>query len=56
MTAQIISSAKIAKQIREELKQEIAELKERHNLIPGLASILLGENPASQVYVKSMVL
>ena len=51
MTAQIISGTKIAKQIREELKQEIAGLKEKHNLIPGLATILVGEDPASQVYV-----
>jgi len=51
MTAQIISGTEIAKQIREELKQEIAELKEKHNLVPGLATILVGEDPASQVYV-----
>ncbi len=51
MTAQIISGTEIAKQIREELKQEIAELKEKHNLVPGLATVLLGEDPASQVYV-----
>ena len=51
MTAQIISGTEIAKQIREELKQEIAELKEKHNLVPGLVTILVGEDPASQVYV-----
>jgi len=51
MPAQIISGTEIAKQIREELKQEITELKEKHNLIPGLATILVGEDPASQVYV-----
>ncbi len=51
MPAQIISGTEIAKQIREELKQEIAELKQKHNLIPGLATILVGEDPASQVYV-----
>ncbi|MFC1984105.1 bifunctional methylenetetrahydrofolate dehydrogenase/methenyltetrahydrofolate cyclohydrolase FolD [Chloroflexota bacterium] len=51
MPAQIISGTEIAKQIREELKQEIAELKEKHNLIPGLATALVGEDPASQVYV-----
>jgi len=51
MTAQIISGTEVAKQIREELKQEIAELKEKHNLIPGLATVLVGEDPASQVYV-----
>ena len=51
MPAQIISGTEIAKQIREELKQEIDELKEKHNLIPGLATVLVGEDPASQVYV-----
>jgi len=51
MPAQIISGTEIAKQIREELRQEIAELKEKHNLIPGLATVLVGEDPASQVYV-----
>ncbi len=51
MTAQIISGTEIAKQIRQELKQEIAELKEKHNLVPGLVTVLVGEDPASQVYV-----
>ena len=51
MTAQIISGTEIAKQIREELKQEIAELKAKHNLVPGLATVLVGEDPASQIYV-----
>jgi len=51
MTAQIISGTETAKQIREELKQEIAELKAKHNVVPGLATVLVGEDPASQVYV-----
>jgi len=51
MTAQIISGRDIAGEIKEELKQEIAELKEKHNLVPGLATVLVGENPASQIYV-----
>ncbi len=55
MTAQIISGTEIAKQIREELKQEIAELRQKHNLIPGLATVLVGGDPASQVYVGSKV-
>ncbi len=51
MTAKIISGTEIAKQIREELKQEIAELKEKHNLVPGLVTVLVGADPASQSYV-----
>ncbi|TET25726.1 MAG: bifunctional 5,10-methylene-tetrahydrofolate dehydrogenase/5,10-methylene-tetrahydrofolate cyclohydrolase, partial [Dehalococcoidia bacterium] len=51
MAAQIISGTEIAKQIRQEMKEEITSLKEKHNLIPGLATVLVGEDPASQVYV-----
>jgi methylenetetrahydrofolate dehydrogenase (NADP+)/methenyltetrahydrofolate cyclohydrolase len=51
MSAKIISGTEIAKQIREELKQEVAELKDKHGLTPGLVTILVGENPASVSYV-----
>ena len=51
MSAKIISGTEIAKEIRVELKQEIAELKEKHGLTPGLATILVGGDPASKVYV-----
>jgi methylenetetrahydrofolate dehydrogenase (NADP+)/methenyltetrahydrofolate cyclohydrolase len=51
MTAQIISGTEVAKEIRAELKQEIAELKEKHNVVPGLVTVLVGADPASQVYV-----
>ena len=51
MPAQIISGTETAKQIREELREEIAKLKEEHDLVPGLATVLVGEDPASQVYV-----
>ena len=51
MTAKIIRGSEVAKEIREELKQEVAELKEKHNLTPGLVTILVGEDPASVSYV-----
>ncbi len=51
MTAQIISGNEVAKQIRAELKEEIAQLKEKHNVVPGLVTVLVGADPASQVYV-----
>ncbi len=51
MSAQIISGTEVAKQIRAELKEEAAQLKEKHGLIPGLVTVLVGEDPASQVYV-----
>ncbi len=55
MTAEIISGTEIAKQIRQELTQEIAQLKDKHNLVPGLATVIVGDDPASQVYVGSKV-
>ncbi len=51
MSAKIISGKDIAAQIREELKKEVEEMKEKHNVIPGLVTILVGENPASISYV-----
>lgn len=51
MSAQIISGVEIAKAIREELTAEVAELKEKHNLTPGLVTILVGADPASVSYV-----
>ena len=51
MTAKIISGSEVAKEIREELKQEVTELKEKHNLTPGLVTVLVGEDPASVSYV-----
>ena len=55
MTAEIINGSEISRQIREELKQEVAKLKDKHNIIPGLATVILGEDPASQSYVSSKV-
>ena len=49
--AELIKGAEVAKQIREELKKEVAELKEKHNIVPGLVTVLVGADPASQVYV-----
>jgi len=53
MTAQIISGKKISKEIKAELKVEVDELKAKHNVVPGLSVIIVGEDPASQVYVKN---
>jgi len=53
MSAKIISGTEVAKAIREELKTEVAELKEKHAIVPGLVTILVGEDPASQSYVSA---
>ena len=51
MVAQIISGRDIADEIRAELKDRVAHLKEGSGVTPGLATVLVGENPASQMYV-----
>ncbi len=51
--AEIIDGKKLAEDIRREVKEETAELKSKHGITPGLAFILVGDNPASQSYVRS---
>lgn len=51
MEAKIISGTETASKIREELKEETARLKADHGLIPGLVTIIVGNNPASVSYV-----
>jgi methylenetetrahydrofolate dehydrogenase (NADP+)/methenyltetrahydrofolate cyclohydrolase len=51
MVADIISGKEIAETIRAELKVDVQKLKDEKNVTPGLAVILVGEDPASQVYV-----
>ena len=53
MSAKILSGTETAKAIREELKIEVTELKEKHDVVPGLVTILVGEDPASQSYVSA---
>ena len=49
--ASIIDGNKIAQDIRNEVRQSAIVLKEQKGIIPGLAVVLVGEDPASQVYV-----
>jgi len=51
MPAKLIDGKAIAEQINAETVAEIARLKEQHRLTPGLAVVLVGENPASTTYV-----
>ncbi len=51
MSAKVISGKEIAAQIRDELKKDVAELKDKHGIVPGLVTILIGQNPASISYV-----
>jgi methylenetetrahydrofolate dehydrogenase (NADP+)/methenyltetrahydrofolate cyclohydrolase len=52
MTAVIIDGKRIASEIRREVKRETDRLKAERGITPGLAFVLVGENPASQSYVK----
>lgn len=49
----IINGKEISAQILEEVKEETKVLKDSYNTVPGLAFIIVGENPASKVYVSS---
>lgn len=51
MSTQIISGRDIADEIRAELKDQVASLKAESGVTPGLATVLVGEDPASQMYV-----
>ncbi len=51
MTARLIDGKAIADEIKNELKAEIEQLKNKYSLTPGLATVLVGEDPASHVYV-----
>ncbi len=51
--AQIISGKEVSAKVREELKKETAALIESTGIYPGLAVILVGNDPASQVYVRN---
>ena len=48
----LIDGKKIAADLREELRQEVVELKSKHNKIPGLTVILIGDMAPSQIYVR----
>ena len=53
MTADLIDGKKIAGALRAQIAKRVGVLKSDHNLTPGLAVVLVGEDPASQVYVRN---
>ncbi len=53
MTAAIIDGKAFAAKIREKVTAHVAVLKGEHGITPGLAVVLVGDDPASQVYVRS---
>ncbi len=53
MTAKIIDGKALAKKMQGQLAEKVAQLKDQHGIVPGLVVILVGDNPASQVYVRN---
>jgi len=51
MTAKLIKGTEIREEILEEIAAEVEEIKAKHGAVPGLVTILVGENPASISYV-----
>ncbi|MDA7750067.1 bifunctional methylenetetrahydrofolate dehydrogenase/methenyltetrahydrofolate cyclohydrolase [Candidatus Pelagibacter sp.] len=49
----LIDGKKIAAELREELRQEVVELKTKYNKVPGLTVILIGDMAPSQIYVRN---
>lgn len=52
MAATIIDGKEVAARVRAEVARDVAEMRERTGRVPGLATILVGEDPASEVYVR----
>ncbi len=53
MTATVIDGKAFAARVRAQVAAHVARLRDEHGLVPGLAVVLVGEDPASQVYVRN---
>jgi methylenetetrahydrofolate dehydrogenase (NADP+)/methenyltetrahydrofolate cyclohydrolase len=53
VTATILDGRKLSRQIREELRDEVAEFIENNGEVPTLAAVLVGDDPSSEVYVRN---
>lgn len=53
MSAKILDGKAVSARIKEELKQEVAKLKAEKGIDPGLAVIIVGDDPASKIYVRN---
>lgn len=50
---QIIDGKKVSSEVKEEVRQQTLKLKETHGITPGLAVVIVGDDPASRVYVNN---
>ena len=53
MSDKLIDGKLVSKEIREIIRSKAAKIKEESSRIPGLAAVLVGEDPASQIYVRN---
>ncbi|MEC9237769.1 MAG: bifunctional methylenetetrahydrofolate dehydrogenase/methenyltetrahydrofolate cyclohydrolase FolD [Chloroflexota bacterium] len=53
MTAKILDGKALAEEIRGEVATGVAEMQQKHSVIPGLAAVLVGDDPASAIYVRN---
>src|SRR5262245_42194666 len=53
MTAKILDGKSLADQLQTDLQRRVAEFKAQTGVTPCLAALLVGENPASEVYVRN---
>ncbi len=53
MSAKLIDGKEIAKELKAEMTEEVKQLQKEKNITPGLAVVIVGEDPASQVYVRN---
>ena len=51
----LMDGKELAKEIKAKIKAEIDDIKKKHNINPMVATILVGDNPASQVYLNSQI-
>lgn len=51
--AKIINGKEVSKNVREDVKRETEELKAKNGIVPGLAVVIVGDDPASRVYVNN---
>jgi len=53
LTAKILDGKALAEEIRGEVATGVAEMQQKHSVIPGLAAVLVGDEPASAIYVRN---
>jgi len=53
LTAKILDGKALAEEVRGEVATGVAEMQQKHNVTPGLAAVLVGDDPASAIYVRN---